>query len=246
MLSRWHEVDKTAVIVCVEYSDLLMATLNYNRHHFSRVLVVTTPQDVATHAVCKSLDAEIFQTTSFYDNGAKFAKYRALEKGLDAAGRSGWIVLIDADVLWPSQIPDWPMCKEHLYTPLRNNFVQFNGDVPPEAEWSKFPKHPWDKEFSGHTQIFHSDCSVLGPAPWHDVSWKHAGGGDSEFQAKWNELNRVRPPFTCLHLGQPGQWTGRVTEINGETPAQAKERREALEQFMRTRRKTRSYEHEKE
>ena len=45
-------------------------------------------------------------------------------------------------------------------------------------------------------EVFHADDPHLGPPPWFDVRWSHAGGGDSEFQAKWPDHLKVRPAFS--------------------------------------------------
>lgn len=98
-----------AVIVCVDYADLLAVTLPYNRHHFDRVLVVTAHKDVVTRAVCREHDAETHVTNAFYRSGASFNKWLALEEGLDLFGRKDWLCIMDADVLWPNRLP--AMCS---------------------------------------------------------------------------------------------------------------------------------------
>lgn len=249
MQSKWCDVKLTAVIVCVDYADLLQYTLGYNRHHYTHAYVITTPKDKETIAVAESRNASVFKTNVFYENGANFNKFAAIEQCLDNIGRDrGWIALVDADVLWPISIDSqWVLEAGKLYTPLRHNHFEFNGSIPDESEWQSYKPHGWEKEFSGHTQIFHSSDPVLGQPPWHETNWKHAGGGDSMFQAKWAEQNKVRPPWKCLHLGVPGQWTGRVTpNVNtNETPQEATDRRKALQDYMSTRRRTGNYNHEK-
>ena len=80
-----------AVMVSVDYADLLSITLPRNRHHFERVMVVTTPNvsDLATREVARANNAELFCTNSFYDDGAHFNKWKALEQALD----KGWKIL---------------------------------------------------------------------------------------------------------------------------------------------------------
>jgi hypothetical protein len=85
-------------------ADILAVTLPYNRHHFSEVLIVTTQEDIATHAVAFTNNAGVLATPSFYGAGASFAKFRAIEEGLDSLGRRGWLCLMDADVCWPKDL----------------------------------------------------------------------------------------------------------------------------------------------
>jgi hypothetical protein len=91
-----------AVLVAVDYTDLLTLTLPYNREHFSEVLVVTdTKSSLDVERLCQVHGCQRFTTDSFYDGGASFNKWKALEQGLDWIGREGWLCLMDADILIP-------------------------------------------------------------------------------------------------------------------------------------------------
>lgn len=239
-----------AILVCVDYSDYLSLTLPYNCHHFSEIMVITTPADRQTQETVASVsNAKIFCTNSFYDNGAYFNKWKALEQGLDALGRDGIICIMDADIFWPKQIPEWSIQKGNLYTPFRrmgNIIDQFT--VPAENEWIKYRRHRIVKDWSGYSQIFHADDPHLGPAPWHQIDWKHAGGADTFFQEKWLPGEKIRPPFEVLHVGPAGQnWCGRSTPyLDGSMPADGLFRAETLEGFMRQRRSNGGrYDHER-
>jgi hypothetical protein len=147
--------------------------------------------------------------------------------------------------------PGCGLKKGNLYTPRRRMWEnwpsteKWQGDVrvdpdtmiPDEQFWSRFPLHPQQREWAGYTQIFHASDPVLGPPPWHEVDWKHAGGADSMFQLKWPEERKVRPPFEVLHLGPAGQnWCGRATPLlDGTVPPEAARRREMVRDFVRGR-----------
>jgi hypothetical protein len=91
-----------AIMVSVDYTDLLAVTLPYNRHHFDEVWIVTSCADYDNVLpVAEANEATLLGTDLFYTNGARFNKWAALEWGLDQMGREGWIGLIDADVAWP-------------------------------------------------------------------------------------------------------------------------------------------------
>jgi hypothetical protein len=241
-----------AILVSVDYADLLAITLPYNRHHFSEVMVVTSFTDTASAAVAEANNCKVYKTNSFYTDGATFNKFRAMEEGLDAFGRYGWMCIMDADVLWPKHI-DWSFLKDNcmqsgdyfLYTPLRRMCEETH--VPHEPYWRSYPLHPQQIEWAGYTQIFHADDPHLPAAPWHQTNWKHAGGADSFFQQLWPASHKLRPPFECLHLGPAGMnWAGRVTPFtDGTQHPDAQHRLNTLRNFMRTRSQTKSFDSEK-
>lgn len=233
-----------AVLVCVDYHDLLTVTLPYNRHHFSEVMVVTTEKDTKTQEVARANDASILTTNLFYEHGANFNKWRALERALDVFGRDGILCLMDADILWPKVIMGGydTFKKGRLYTPLRHMAPwpprPGHDAVPLEIDWWKYPIHRNVNEWAGYTQIFHADDPVLGDPPWHETDWTHAGGADSFFQKKWKPLNKIRPLWEVLHLGEAGaNWMGRVTQFpDGTTLEEAGQRRLEMTKMWHRRR----------
>ena len=236
-----------AILVAVDYADLLAITLPYNRHHFDEVMVVTTQLDAETHAVAHDNDALVYTTSSFYDDGADFNKWKALEEGLDALGRDGWLCIMDADILWPRVIPPWGVKIGQLSSPLRRIHHDFDGDVFQEGQWNQLAMDPNLAEWAGYSQIFHAADPVLGPPPWHQMNWRHAGGADSFFHMKWPPQKKVRPEFVALHLGPPGiNWCGRATEhIGGSKPTDGEARAAKLREYLFRRHDTRSFSHER-
>ena len=205
-----------ALLTCVEFYDFAAITIPYNIHHFSEFWVVSSMHDEATHDLCttfreQGLPVYLVRTDRFYENGASFNKYAAIETALNVMERRGFITLMDADILWPKDLGDWKPEQGYLHTPYRRMMNDLTKPIPVEKDWGQFPVHPNVQEWAGYSQIFHADDSVLGFPPWHEVNWRHAGGGDSFFQAKWPANRKVRPPWYCLHLG-PGchDWCGRV------------------------------------
>lgn len=216
-----------AILVAVNYDACLTLTLPYNRHHFDRVVVVTDDGDAGdrTRRIALPHGCEVFHTDAFYRRGAMFNKWLALEEGLDACKlRTGWLCVMDADVLWPKDLPrTWQPGREYpgfgyregcLYTPRRRMYPTIPQEVPPEEEWGRYPLHRNEAEFAGYSQVFHCSDPALPPAPWHETNWIHAGGADSFFQRRWPESRKVRPPFEVLHLGPAGEnWCG----VGGKT-----------------------------
>lgn len=226
-------------MVCVDYSDIASITVPYNRHHFKELMIVTSSKDTKTHKLADENNCRLFVTDSFYDDGADFNKWKALEQGLDALGRYGWLVIHDADVLWPQQVyMNRYLRKGFIYTPRRYIADPIPVVFPSEDRWCKFKLHPQDIEWAGYTQIFHSDDPHLGESPWHQIDWKHCGGADSFFQAKWPQHMKVRPDFRVLHLGPAGtNWCGRVTPdiVDGTVPSEATNRSANLNKYMTAR-----------
>ena len=240
-----RSADIRAILVCVDYADLLSHTLPYNRHHFKQVMVVTSTKDEETKQVARENGCDLFETDAFYDDGAKFNKWKALEQGLDALGRSGWICIMDADVLWPKMVdaPHW-LLQGYLYTPLRRMLTQPSQlrtlaemGPPPESLWHIFPQHPQQREWAGYTQLFHANDPCLPAAPWHQIDWRTAGGADSFFQDRWPTALKKRPPFEVLHIGDAGvNWAGRVSPyLDGSIDPSAGDRSRELRDMLRKR-----------
>ena len=191
-----------AVTVCVDFSHVLKYTLPYNRHHFTEHLIITTPTDSDTITIAQRHDCLVHATNSFYDNGALFNKWVALEEGLDIIGRTDWMCMLDADILWPRRI-NYSFTHGNLYTPQRRMAPR----PVPEPEWADYPLHTLN-QFSGYSHIFHSSDPHLPTPPWYQTNWIHAGGADTFFQRMWPETNKIRPNFQVLHVGCPGNWAG--------------------------------------
>ncbi len=113
-----------AITVCVEYADLLALTAPWNQFFYDELTVVTSRDDDATANLCERLSQMLpircHRTDVFYARKAKFNKYAALEEGLDVMGRSGWILVIDADIaIMKTDHPFSPRIG-NLYTPIRH------------------------------------------------------------------------------------------------------------------------------
>lgn len=230
-----------AILVCVDYADLLAVTLPYNRHHFDDVMVVTASSDTKSSEVALANDAKVYTTDSFYLDGAKFNKWRALEEALDAYGREGWMCIMDADVLWPKHLPDSfrdSLQPGFLYAPLRRMFTDLSQPIPQEPYWRQYPIHRNIGEWAGYSQLFHCSDPALGEPPWHQIDWLHAGGADSFFQAKWHPSRKIRPAFEVLHLGEAGQnWCGRATPyLDGSQHPESQDRINQTRTFIAGRR----------
>ncbi len=224
-----------AIIVSVDFADLLAITLPYNRHHFSEVVVVTSHADKQSQKVARKYGARTYATDVFYDSGAVFNKHKPLEDALTSIGRWGWICLLDVDILWPKKVPYLELDSGCIYGAKRR--ILSNAFAPIPEDWSSLPIYlPSCRLFAGCTQLFHAGAACLGPPPWHSTNWRHAGGADSEFQQKWPREKRIWMPFEVLHLGEVGiNWCGRVLPYqDGDCPKQGGERMKALASMVKS------------
>jgi hypothetical protein len=187
----------TTVTVAVDYP-LVRDTTRYNRHHFDRHILITTPDDVDSHEAADAYGGEVFETEVFYDKGAYFNKYAAVEECFNSIGRSGWILCLDADIYIPTGA-EADLHRNTLHTPHR----RMGTTLLPEDHWQRHVRDPY-MEFSGYFHLFHADDMAT---PWFETDWVHAGGADTMFQNRWP--NKIRPHFDVLHVG-PGRtnWCG--------------------------------------
>ena len=90
-----------AVIVCINYSDFLAATLPSNKKLFNKIIVVTDLKDTKTVAVCVENGVSCVQTNSFYKDGEVANKAMGINEGLKKLDKDGWVVQLDADIWLP-------------------------------------------------------------------------------------------------------------------------------------------------
>ncbi len=265
-----------AITVCVDFDDILSLTLPVNGRHFSEYLVVTAPDDDRTHTLVDQINevfdfnVKIHATDAFFRRKAKFNKGLAIEEAFDAVGREGWICVLDADIvipdtislrfpvngtqecqdIWISELPSrgtsYP--PGMLYTPHRvccDDIKEWRGSADPK-DWKDYRLYN-DYQHAGYFQIFHASDRVLDEKPWYGVDWTHAGGGDSDFQAKWPKERKVWLPFHVLHLGpMMKNWCGRATDrLDGEIELDSGARYEAVQEIQRQRKKTGGYSFER-
>jgi hypothetical protein len=191
----------------VDYADLFRHAIACNRHHFTESLVVTAPHDLPTQQLAAEFDLMLHITDAFYRDDAYFNKYRALEEGLDLFGRSDWMLILDADIFLPQQLPPYDYQVGKLYTPLRRMIPGL--PLPVEDDWKTFPYCEWQAEWSGYFHLFHADDPHLPEGHWYETTWKHAGGADSMLERRWGLKDKVRPLFDVAHVGPGGHnWCG--------------------------------------
>lgn len=241
-----------AIIISVDYGDILAITLPRNARLFSEILVVSSPADEETAKVVAGVsNARLYKTDAFYRHGCPFNKGAAMEEGFDVLGRDGWIAIIDADVLFPRDFT-WDcvsLLPDCLHTPKRC-ILENLGEYSDAIDWTDWKVHQ-DLEHAGYCQVFNASDPVLARRPWYPTNWVHAGGSDSEFNQLWKRRSKIWLPFSVLHLGPiDTNWCGRVApKVDGTIPEQAEERLAQLNHYFRGRMdwrdRSKRYDHEK-
>jgi hypothetical protein len=217
--------------VCVDYDDLLRLTLWANARHATECWVVTTPADDATRAVCASVPScRVLETDAFYRGGAKFNKGAAVEECFDAMGRTGWIAIVDADIVLPDVLPLEGLRTDTLYSAPRR-FLDDPSQYRPGTDWSRLPLGD-DRSYPGYLHLFHADAPCLRARPWYDTRYTHAGGCDARFETLFGP-KKHKLPFEVLHLGpRDVNWMGRVSMRSDSAPIpEAADRRADMEAF---------------
>lgn len=215
---RKNPVRLQAVLVAVNYDDLLSISLSHNAQHFEQIHLATTPWDTRTKAIAARFpNVGILETECFFDKGASFCKGAAVEKLTERLDPDVWTVIWDADIVMPAVLPFdvEKLDRNDLYTPRRcqvhDRIEYLSAAGKPELDTSELEELP-DQEQAGYFQLFHPRSMYLKERPWY-TPWKHAGGTDSDFLGKFPEDHRHWMGFQVLHLGQPGvNWQGRVTK----------------------------------
>ena len=194
--------------VCVGewYAGTFAIAAPRNLRHLTDCLVVT---DEATAPMLPALpDLRILVTDAFTRHGARFNKGLAIEEGLDALGRSGWILIHDADVILPASL-ELSRVRPATLHGARRRMLDDPGLYRPDLDWTALPLGA-DGGPIGFFQLFNAtDRHLKNKQPWYDVSFAHAGGGDAYFLEHWPPGARTILPIEVLHLGpRDTHWFG--------------------------------------
>jgi hypothetical protein len=190
------------ITVSVGYGDLLAITLPRNMRHLVECLVVTSPEDERTQAVARSIPGvRLHVTDAHRRHGARFNKGLCMQEGFDVLGRDGWILIHDADCLFPERLSLNRLNPEVLYG-ARRLILPDPSQWRADLDWSTCEVSR-DGAPIGFFQLFRADAPTVRDKPvWYDVSFGHAGGCDAFFLSLWPQPNVALLPLTVLHLGR--------------------------------------------
>lgn len=99
----------TALLVSVNYNDLLDFILPKNLIQFDEIIVLTVKSDIKCKEICDKYEKVrclVFEDSVLKKNGKKFNKGALYNKGLeylDSINYTDWLVFTDADILFPSK-----------------------------------------------------------------------------------------------------------------------------------------------
>jgi glycosyltransferase involved in cell wall biosynthesis len=201
-----------AITVCVNYADYLANSISRWKQGTDALVVVTTPEDEKTIDLCEKNSVFVHTTNIFTANGATFNKGAALVEAIERSEifapfmYAEWCLFFDSDIVppegWRDKVEAFRPTPGYLYGAHR-------------FEQSTFKVYP-DGELAGYFAMAHVSDPNMHRRPLLQTDWLHAGGYDSEFQARWHRPvpydRRVWfNNFTVMHQGEPGRnWWGRA------------------------------------
>ena len=214
------------VLVCVRYSDFLAWTLPSNIRHFDRFFVVTSRDDLETQALASRCGARVVISDSYRENGVVFNKGRMLNAAFAEMDFDDWVVVTDADVVFPE---GWRRRLEQRFLNRDCLYFATRVDAPEEdteawlTAYAKAPDLILQRPFTqpgsnrmpwGYFQLFHSNSRPLREniAHIYPEDFPTAGEVDYHFQSSWPEFHKILLPETLVHIphGQTGtNWRGR-------------------------------------
>jgi len=217
------------VVVCVNYGDVLQHTLKQNSKSFDNIAVVTSFEDLETVKICEEYsNVRCVQTSRMYENDQdKFNKGKALNEGIKALDKDGWLLITDADMAFPSKTRQVLEGKlddiECIYGTSRYMCKTYN-------EWVKYknngenPINTWPHQCRrlnigvGFFQIANFNGQIMKEkiGSWYNEGWGHCGRSDRAFWRSWPDDKRIRiKDLYGIHLGDDSfqaNWYGRTTE----------------------------------
>lgn len=199
------------IIVSVNYNDYLVVSLSHNVNIFNNITVVTSTDDIMCQKICEKFKVNCVVTDVMYENGSKFNKGKAINKGIDSINKPDFILILDADIIVKNEIDLNKLSDSVLYTSDRWIFEEYKSylnyldsmDLESNATFENNKGLGFFQLFNVNNKIL--DKSVIYPETFDDASWS-----DLIFRDKFTIRQNIDIPV--FHLGPAYQnWKGRVT-----------------------------------
>jgi hypothetical protein len=162
-IAMLSELKPVVITVCVGYWDFLRLSLPKTLEFASTVYLVTTLDE---HIPWDLPDAvTLHRTDAFFTDGAVFNKaaaVREMQHHVHAAHPDDWILLLDADILVPSDVGFDVQCKECLYGITRLDY-----ETPDDL--TRDNAIPYPHPYAGYFQLYF-DKTKLYPESSYDCS----------------------------------------------------------------------------
>jgi len=222
LLNSGNKINRLHIVVtCVNYSDFLIISLSENIKIIDpkHIIVVTDSQDTLTKQICNTFGVNCVITNRFYEDGAVFNKGKGINDGINSIVDPDWILITDADIVFPTDLLDILNKKRintnKLYAATRylcHSYAKYqkykNNDIslteldgihhcPPVGYFQLFSYN--------HPNL--TDKNSIYPENSIDASWS-----DMLFADKFPQKECLQN-IKLLHLGEDSKnWKGRKTE----------------------------------
>jgi hypothetical protein len=213
--------------VCIGYADFLAETLPCNLPLVDEIVIITSPDDEETQAVCRRNNVRHILSEDF-KRGGPFNKGRLINRALDLISGRDWILHADADIVLPRQFRnmlEWAHIDERcIYGADRQrvvgwqkwaDFKRYVGSYNNHSDefgWWLHPDYPMMSRLissiHGYTPIgcfslFHGSQIIQHKGHLRRMPVEHgdAARTDHQFSLLWDRRFRVLlPEVVCLHL----------------------------------------------
>ncbi len=209
------------VLTCVNYSDLLAVSLSENIKIIDPrfITVVTDSSDVLTQRLCGIFGVNCIITDKFYDDGAAFNKGKAINEGIKSIENPDWILLTDADIVFPpnfmSVLNEKTVNINKLYATSRylcrnyDTYLKYKAGQITLSEMDGVHRCPP----VGYFQLFsYNHPSIINKEKIYPETSIDASWSDMLFADRFTQKECIQT-IKLIHLGDDSQnWKGRKTK----------------------------------
>ena len=208
-----------AVTVCIDYGPTLQQCIS-NANFLDRWVIVTVDRDEKTRQLCRDIpNVQVICSERIYENGAAFAKGKAINEGLAKLDKTDWLLHLDADVKLPYNfrrvinppphgvwIPDPSIGSavkrtEQLDTEIFYGSMRYREDGTQNQELIPETNEPFDfigqKIMNGYFQLWHSSMEKTYPEDSND-----ARQDDMDHFARWPIEKREFLPLKVIDIDE--------------------------------------------